>query len=187
MNILKTTIKTLSGLIHAASSDPTRLALTGIELRKQKNGIIRMTACDGHILVRVFIQDLGLFDQLDERSVLIGKTEIKRLELDLKAAGRFSETIEVLSLGGKELDGISFPNVELMIPSSLDAYTGSNFGVNLDLLTKVSKALSGVAAKLPVVSVKAKDNSSALVLRLSSTKDHCPDHVCLVMPCKVEL
>jgi DNA polymerase III sliding clamp (beta) subunit (PCNA family) len=75
------TINTIINALNITSNDCTRMALAHVLIEKQNEArnTISVTACDGHRLTQVFIDD-ELFGHIPEDGLLILDDEIKKLK-----------------------------------------------------------------------------------------------------------
>ena len=144
---------------EAASRDTSRPVLCNVHLQTDPDGSRWLEATDSYCLVRVPVSDAD-----EDEDGMIPAAAVKAATAP-RAPGRVAANGHVEAIGKDGAvtrydrpDGI-FPNCRQLIP---DAEPVFEFGVNVDLLVKVAKAIGTSQVRLSFVPARDADGPSNL-------------------------
>ena len=147
-------------LTHAVSAETFRDALNHVRSIPLKDNKVELTACDGHMLSQVIVEDEALFSAGES---YMHRDQLPFLKIIKKQwkHGAPAESIKgSLKVEGKELlnqDKIQYPNIDQIKPKFDGTF---EIGLNADLLLSLAETLKG--AKLPIVHLVFKDSVSPI-------------------------
>jgi DNA polymerase III sliding clamp (beta) subunit (PCNA family) len=187
--INKGILKAVQRAISAASTDATRYTLQGVRIEPPKNGVVKVVACDGHILSIQEVRAAGAqFDQpffVDLQNCKVIKAALKEIklyddtaDLKLESMGQNSGGSFQLIVANTRLvftTGVNYPDYEVVIPKKGDY----EIAFDADLLARLTAALT---AERPIIKLNFSGPKSPI--RVTSTLDDSALGV--IMPCRAE-
>jgi hypothetical protein len=190
MVINKGILKAVHRAMSAASTDAMRYTLQGVRIEPPKNGLVKVVACDGHILSIQEVKAAGAqFDQplfVDLQNCKVIKAILKEIKVYDYTADLRLESLGPNSGGSFQLivattrlvfiTGVNFPDYEQVIPKKGDY----EIAFDANLLAKLTAALSD---ERPIIKLNFSGTKSPI--RVTSTLDDSALGV--IMPCRADL